>query len=324
MSKNIFITRKIPEVAEKMLTGKGYVVDVNPHDRSLSQRELVRFLRKKPYDAVLSLLTDHLDAYVFDAAPSIKIFANYATGFDNIDIAEAKKRGVTITNTPAPLLSESVAEHTIAMILALATRIVEADRFTRRGRYKGWEPMGFVGVGVAGKTVGLVGAGRIGERVAICLKSFGLKIIYHDVSHNERIEKECGAQYINTIEELLAQADFVTLHVPLLDSTRHLINETRLRIMKPTAFIINTARGAVIDESALERALKQKIISGAALDVFEFEPKITPGLTKLDNVILTPHIGSASAEARNQMAEMAAQNIIDFLEGKTPPNIVSS
>lgn len=323
MSKSVFITGTIPEIGLRMLKEKGYQVDVNPKDAILSQRKLISFLKKKPYDAALTLLTDRIDATVFAAVPGVKLYANYATGFDNIDIKEAKARGIAVTNAPADLSSEAVAEHTIALMFALAARIVEADEFVRRGKYKGWSPSHFIGTDILGKTLGLVGAGRIGERVAFYCKGLGMKVIYTDIVRNERIEKEQGAAYRASVEEILKEADIVSLHVPLLDSTRHLMNEARLGLMKPTAFLINTSRGPVIDEKALKDALARKTIAGAALDVFEFEPKTVPGLAKLQNVVLTPHIASASVEARNQMAEVAAQNVIDFLEGKSPKNIVN-
>lgn len=323
MVKNIFITRKIPSIGVSLLLQKGYVVDVNPRDSILTPKQLIKFLQKKPYDAVVSLLTDRIDTSIFEAVPDIKMYANYATGYDNIDIIEAKNHGITVSNAPADLSSEAVAEHTIALMLALAARIVEADEFVRRGKYKGWEPMGFIGTDVLGKTLGLIGAGRIGKRVAFYSKGLGLKIIYTDVVRNEEIEKESGATYYSSIEEVLKQADIVSLHVPLLDSTRHLINEERLRMMKPTSFLVNTSRGPVVDEKALTKALKEGVISGAGLDVFEFEPKLSPGLVKLQNVILTPHIASASIEARDQMAEITANNVIDFMEGRVPRNIVN-
>jgi glyoxylate reductase len=320
--KKIFITRKIPDVGIKMLKDKGYTVDVYPKDKIMSQNELIRTLKKGSYDGVVSLLTDKIDGKVFDAAPSVKVFANYATGFDNINIIEAKKRGVAVANAPAPQTSESVAEHALALALALAARIVEADEFMRKGKYKGWDPMLFIGMDVLGKTLAIVGVGRIGGKVAHYASGLGLKVIYTDVSRNDQIEKESNAVYFNSIDELLPKADIVSLHVPLLDSTHHLINETRLKMMKPTAFLVNTSRGPVVDEIALTKALKEKIIAGAALDVFEFEPKISPGLAKLPNVILTPHIASASLQTRDEMSEIVANNIIDFFEGKVPRNSV--
>lgn len=324
MIKAIFVTREIPQIGIKMLRDRGYEVDVNPKDAQLSQKKLISMLKKKPYEAVITILTDKIDATVFEAGSSVKLFVNYATGYDNIDVIEAKKRGITVANAPADLSSEAVAEHTIALILSLAARIVEADESVRRGKYKGWSPMNYIGTDILGKTLGLVGAGHIGERVAHYAKGLGMKIIYTDVVRNQKIEQECGAIYVDSVDALLPQADVVSLHVPLLDSTRHLINETRLKLMKPTSFLINTARGPVIDEQALTWSLEARVIAGAALDVFEFEPKLVSGLAKLQNVILTPHIASASIAARNQMAEVAAQNIIDFFDGKTPQNIVKS
>jgi len=323
MTKTIFVTRKIPEVGIKMLRDKGYEVDVREKDIILSQKELIKILKKKSYDAVVTLLTDHVDAKVFDAVPSIKLFANYATGFDNIDIVEAQKKGIIITNAPAVSTSEAVAEHTFALMLSLAARIVEADEFVRHGKYKGWDPMNFIGTDLLNKTLGLIGAGRIGAQVAKYASGFGFKVIYTDLKRNEQIEKESGATFFGTPEEILRQADIVSLHVPLMDSTRHLINAERLAMMKKTAFLVNTARGPIVDEVALVEALKNKTIAGAGLDVFEFEPKLAKGLVKLDNVILTPHIASASDTARNEMSTLVAQNVIAFLEGNIPPNKVN-
>lgn len=322
-TKRVFVTRDIPDVALTMLRERGYVVDVFPKDRAPSQRELVKILGRDRYDAVLSLLTDHIDASIFDAAPTVKIYSNYATGFDNIDVAEATKRGITVTNAPAERSAEAVAEHTIALMFALAARIVEADEFVRRGKYTGWAPMNFIGMDVLGKTLGLIGAGRIGSRVGFYARALGMKVLYYDVKRSEQVEKECGAEFRSSPEDILREADIVSLHVPLLDSTRHLINESRLGLMKPTAFLVNTSRGPVIDEVALTAALQVGAIAGAALDVFEYEPKLARGLVNLQNVILTPHIASASVDARNQMAEIAAQNIIDFFDGKTPAHAVT-
>ena len=323
MDKKIFITRKIPELATKMLRENGFSVDVWPKDRAPKKRELIKKLKKGKYDAVLCLLTDKIDSEVFDASSTTKIFANYATGFDNIDILEAKKRNVTITNTPG-VSSVAVAEHTFAMMLALTTRIVEADDFMRRGKYRGWEPMNFIGTDFAGKNIGIVGVGNIGSKVArMAHNGFGAEILYTDINQNTEIEQKYGAKKCDSLETLLHESDIVSLHVPLLDSTHHLINETNLKLMKPTAFLINTSRGPVIDETALVKALRNGVIRGAALDVFEFEPKLTSGLDKLSNVILTPHIASASESVRNEMARLTAQNIIDFLTGKAPENKVN-
>ncbi len=322
MKKLVFVTRKIPEVGINMLKMKGYEVDVYSKNSIPSQKKLISLLKKKPYDAVLTLLTDKIDAKVFEAVPSAKIYSNYATGFDNLDLEEAKKREITIANSPASFASQAVAEHTLALMFALLARIVEADEFVRRGKYKGWDPMNFIGMDISGKNLGLIGAGRIGTIVAKYCKGLGMNIFYTDLSRNENLEKEYGAIF-KTKEEILREADVVSLHVPLLPSTRHLINEKSISMMKKSAILINTSRGPIVDEKALEKALKNKIITGAGLDVFEFEPKISSSLKKLQNVILTPHIASSSEEARNQMAEIAVNNIIDFFEGKNLKNKVN-
>ncbi|HBV00890.1 MAG TPA: D-glycerate dehydrogenase [Candidatus Taylorbacteria bacterium] len=323
MPKLVYITRKIPELGLRLLQEKGIEIDVSPKDRPLTKRELIRALQKKSYDGVLSLLTDTIDTDIFDAAPSIKIVANYAVGFNNIDVAEAKKRGITVTNTPGAL-TEAVAEHTIALMLSLVRRVVESDVYLRTGKFKGWGPELFLGDELMGRTLGILGAGRIGGRVSdIAKKGLGMSVIYYDVKRSEEFEKSCGAKFRQTPEEVLREADVVSIHVPLLPETRHFITQARLALMKKTAYLINTSRGPVIDEDALAGALRAGVIRGAALDVFEYEPKLAKGLAKLSNVVLTPHIASATTEARLDMARMAAENIIAALEGKTPPNLVS-
>lgn len=319
----IFITRKIPEAGIKTLQEKGYQVVLNPEDRVLAKEELINALRGKNYDAVLCLLTDKIDDEVFSAAGSqCKIFANYAVGFDNIDLEAAKKREIMITNTP-DVLTETVAEHTFALMLAIAHRIAEADRFTRTGKFKGWQPMLLLGTDLSRKVLGIIGLGRIGSRVVKhAVRGFDCKVIYHDIKRNEEFEKEFGAEYKEKIEDLLQEADFVSLHVPLLASTKHLINKERLQKMKRAAYLVNTSRGGVIDEEALVWALRNKIIKGAAIDVFENEPELAPGLADLENIVLTPHIASATEETRNKMSVLAAENIIAALENKIPPNLV--
>ena len=318
----IFVTRKVPESGIKMLQGKGFEVVINPEDRVLTKEELINNLKGQSYDALFCLLTDKIDADVMDSfGPQLKIIANMAMGFDNINIEEAKKWGIIITNTPG-VLTNTVAEHTFALMLAIAHRVVEADKFTRALKYQGWAPMLLLGNDLSGKILGVVGLGRIGSRVAYhALKGFDMKVVYYDVKRNEDFEKEFSAVYL-PLEELLKQSDFVSIHVPLLDSTQHLINAENLKLMKPSAYLVNTSRGPVIDEAALAYALANKVIKGAALDVFEFEPKITPGLLQLDNAILTPHIASATEETRSKMSDLAATNIIEALEGRTPPNLV--
>lgn len=321
MPKKIFVTRNIPDKGLNMLRSKGYEVDVNPKDRSLEKKELIKFLKKKPYDAVLCLLTDTIDKEIFASCPTAKIFANYAAGFNNINLVDAKSAGVVVTNTPGGL-ADTVAEHTFALILALTSRIVEGDNYVKRGKYNGWDPMLLLGTDLENKTLGILGTGHIGSKVAKIAKGFGMKVAYYDVKRNEQLEAECGAQFSNNIEDILRFADIVSLHVPLLDSTKHLINTERLKLMKPTAYLVNTSRGPVIDEIALVEALQKGIIRGAGLDVFENEPKLAKGLTKLSNVVLTPHIASATDSTRQEMSFMAANNLIEFLEGRVPPNAV--
>ncbi|MCX6813071.1 MAG: D-glycerate dehydrogenase [Candidatus Azambacteria bacterium] len=318
----IYITRMVPESGIKMLKDRGYEVAVNSEDRVLTKEELINNLKGQNYDALFCLLTDKIDGEVMDSfGPQLKIVANMAMGFDNINIEEAKKRGIIITNTP-DVLTNTVAEHTFALMLAIAHRIVEADKFTRALKYQGWEPMLLLGNDLSKKTLGVVGLGRIGSRVAYhAVKGFDMKVLYYDVNRNEDFEKEFGAVYAS-LEDLLRQSDFISIHVPLLDSTRHLINAENLKLMKSSAYLVNTSRGPVIDEAALAYALANKVIKGAALDVFEFEPKITPELLQFDNVILTPHIASATEETRSKMSDLAATNIIESLEGRTPPNLV--
>lgn len=321
--KTIYVTRKVPGKALAMLAEKGYAVDVSKKDGVLTRAELLAALRAKPYEGVLCLLTDAIDGEVFDAVPSATIFANYAVGFNNIDTGAAKERGITVTNTP-DVLTDTVAEHTFALILAIASRIAEGDRFVRAGRYHGWEPEMLLGTDVRGKTLGLLGAGRIGSRVAYqAARGFDMKVVYYDVKRNEQFEKEFSAAFRPSVEEVLSEADVVTVHVPLLPSTRHLLNAERLRMMKKTAYLVNTSRGPVIDEAALVVALREGVIRGAALDVFENEPALAPGLAELEDVILTPHIASATEETRGKMGEVAAQNLIDFFEGKKPRNAIS-
>ncbi|MDP3052968.1 MAG: D-glycerate dehydrogenase [bacterium] len=318
----IYITRKIPEAGIKKLQDKGYEVTINSEDRVLAKEELTAALQGKNYDAVLCLLTDKIDDEVLAAAgPQVKIFANYAVGVDNIDLPAAKKRGIIVSNTPG-VLTESVAELTIGLIFAITKRIVEADEFTRRGKFVGWAPMLFLGTDLKDKTLGIIGLGRIGGEVARRMHDgFGMNIIYFDAKRNEELEKIYHIEYAD-LETLLKISDVVSVHVPLLPATRHLIDAQKLAMMKPSAYLINTSRGPIIDEIALEEALKNKVIRGAAIDVYENEPALTPGLAELDNIVLTPHIASASLETRSKMAEMAADNIIAVLENKTPPNPV--
>ena len=321
--QKVFITQRIPEVGIKMLTDKGYEIDVSSKDGILTKEELLSALKAKPYDAVLSLLTNQIDAEVFDACLSAKIFANYAVGYNNIDVVEAGKRGIVVTNT-AGVLTDAVAEHTVALLLATLRRVVESDKYLREGKFKGWEPLGFLGLDLRERTVGILGAGRIGFRVGQILhKGFEMNIVYYDVKKNEEFEKDLSAIFYASPEELLKISDVISVHVPLLDSTKHLLDAERLVMMKKTAYLINTSRGPVVDENALVSALKNGVIAGAGLDVFENEPQLAEGLVDLPNVVITPHIASATVKARNEMATLAAQNIIDFFETGKPKNIVA-
>lgn len=314
-----------------MLKAKGYDVVVNSEDRVLSKEELIVALRGGSYDAVLCLLTDKIDGEVFDAAgKQCKIFANYAAGFDNIDIKAAGKLGIMITNTPG-VLTDSVAEHAIALMLSVAHRIPESDRFTRAGKYHGWEPMLLLGHDLTKKTLGIVGLGRIGSRVAhIAAGGLGMKVLYYDVKRAESFEKEFTAhgdgspqvEFRENPDQIFQEADVVSIHVPLLPTTRHLVNAAKLGLMKKTAYLINTSRGPIVDEAALVEALKNGTPHGAALDVYENEPSLAPGLAELENVVLTPHTASGTEETRQAMSQLAAQNIIEALEGRTPPNLV--
>jgi len=320
--KKVFITRKIPDIGIKMLENRGYELDISPHDRPLTKDELISFLKAKPYDAVLTLLTDKIDADIFNACPTAKIFANYAIGFNNFDVKEAQKRGIFLTNTPGGG-ADRVAEHAWGLILALSCRIVEGDEFVRAGKYNGWDPMIFHGTKMSGKTMGLIGAGRIGTEVArIASRGFGMRVVYHDIKRNEKIESIHGASFWPTVEDVLKQADVVSIHVPLDETTHHLINASHLKLMKPTAFLINTSRGPVVDEAALVQALKDKVIAGVGLDVLENEPTPAAGLLDFGNAIITPHIASATEEARQDMAILSTKNIIETLEGGKPSNMV--
>ncbi len=323
----ILVTRALPDQGIKLLQARPDIqLSIYKQDRAIPRIELYK--RIKGCDVLLSLLTDKIDAEVMDAAgQKLKMIANYAVGFDNIDLKAARERGIVVANAAGPEINESVAEHTIAMILALAHRIVETDAWTRQGKYQGWGPKMFLGSDIKGKTLGLVGGGAIGTAVARRLKDgFDVKIVYTDIKRNQTLEAH-GAKFLNQTQ-LLRQADFVSLHVPLLPSTRHLISTKELKLMKKTAFLINTARGAVVDESALTKALLRGTIAGAGLDVYECEPLIdcnpndTLELRKLPNVILTPHTASATMEARQAMSKIAAKNILAFLDGKIPPNAV--
>lgn len=312
----VVVTHPTPGSGVAMLTKK-YNVKVSPWVNPIKRDRLLSYVQGA--DAILSHLTEKIDAELLDAAgPQLKIVANYAVGFDNIDIAEANKRNIWVTNTPGGFV-QSVAEHTIALMLTVGRNIVQSDRYIRKGHYIGWRPNLFLGNELAGKTLGIVGTGRIGTAVAAIAKGFNMKIVYHDMARIPKFERSFRAKYAS-LNALLEQADFISLNVPLMPSTRHLINKEAFSRMKKSAVLVNTARGPVIDEEALVDALKAGEIAGAGLDVFEHEPQLVAGLKRLKNVVLTPHIASATYESRDAMSRIAAGNIINVLSGKTPTN----
>ncbi len=315
----VFVTRRIPEKGLKMLEER-YDVDVNPHDRVLTKDEIIEGV--KDTDALLCLLTDPIDKEVIDAGPKLKIISNYAVGYNNIDVEYASKKGIIVTNTPG-VLTETTADLAWAILMAVARRVVEGDRFMREGRFRGWEPMLMVGTDVYGKTIGIVGMGKIGQAVARRARGFGMKVLYYNRRRRPEVEEEFGAEYV-PLEELMKRSDYISIHVPLTPETRNMLNREMLELMKPYAYLINTARGEVVDEPYLIEMLRKKRIRGAALDVFWGEPlNVNPELYELDNIVLAPHMGSASLETRTKMAEMAAQAIIDVLEGREPVNRVN-
>jgi glyoxylate reductase len=321
MSKpKVYITREIPEKGLKMIM-EHFIVDIWPEYGPPPKHVIIEKVRDA--DALVTLLSDKIDSEVFDAAPKLKIIAQMAVGYDNIDVEEATKRGIYVTNTPG-VLTETTADFAWALLMAVARRVVEADRYVREGKWKvSWHPSMLLGKDIYGATLGIIGAGRIGSAVARRAKCFNMKILYYDVVPNPQIEKETGARFVD-LETLLKESDFITIHVPLTKETYRLIDAEKLKLVKNTAYIINTARGPVIDEKALYEALKEGRLAGAALDVFEQEPiSMDNPLLKLDNVILTPHIASASYETRSKMAEMVAENLIAFFEKRKPPNLVN-
>jgi glyoxylate reductase len=318
MAFNVLVTRSIPEAGQRLLREADASVHVNPHDRPMRVDEIVAAVAD--VDGVLCLLTDRIDANVLEAASRCVGFANYAVGYENVDLARATELGIMVSNTPG-VLTETTADLTWALLLATARRIIEGDTMVRQGRFHGWGPMLLLGADVFGRTLGIVGAGRIGTAVARRAHGFGMHVLYAETCGKGSIEA-LGATCV-TFDELLRESDFVSLHVPLTDQTRHLIGREQLESMRPSAILINTSRGQVVDEKALIDALRSGVIAGAGLDVFEREPALTPGLADLHNVVVTPHIGSATTTTRTTMATMAAGNLIDMLRGRVPANLVN-
>lgn len=316
----VYVTLKIPDVGLKLLKKAGFSVEVNKSEKHLTEAELKKVFTT--YDAVISSVSDRIDEELISQAHTkLKIIANYAVGFDNIDVLAAKRKGIIVCNTPG-VASEAVAEHVFTLALACLKQIVEADKFVRLGKYKGWDANLFVSPQLWGKTIGIVGLGRIGTYVGhIASGGFKMNILYHDIVRSEDFEMISGAQFCS-LDRLLKESDIITLHVPLLASTKHLIGKGELNLMKESAILINTARGAVVDEEALVDTLLKKKIAGAGLDVYEHEPHIPHALLNLSNVILTPHTASATVECREEMSKIAAQNVVDVFAGKEPFGLV--
>ncbi|PYQ81423.1 MAG: D-glycerate dehydrogenase [Acidobacteria bacterium] len=306
-ASRILVTRRLPSSVLAKLEAAGGV-DLYSGDAAIAPDELRARVADK--NALVSLLTDAIDRTVIDAAPELKVIANVAVGFNNIDVAYATSRGVVVTHTP-DVLTESVADFTWALILAITRRLAEGERVVRSGAWKGWALDFMLGTELNGKQLGLVGVGRIGRAVAARAPVFGMRVVYTE----PRDVDLPGAENVS-LDRLLNTSDIVSLHVPLLPETRHLIDKKSLARMKRSAYLINTARGPVVDEAALAWALQHHLLAGAALDVYENEPAVHPELLKLDNVLLVPHLASATTETRTAMADLAAENVLAVLAGR--------
>jgi glyoxylate reductase len=312
MAKSVFISNVLPREAIQLIP-KEIAVELNDSDQPLPKAELIRRLKGK--DGLICHIISTIDDEVLAAAPGLKVVSNVAVGFNNIDVAAARKRGVVVTNTP-DVLTETTADFAWALLMAAARRIVEADHFARSGKWSRWQWDLLWGNDVYGKTLGIIGFGRIGRAVARRALGFGMRVLYHDaVRADGAAERELKASYTEP-DVLLRESDFVSLHTLFIPATRHLIDERALRLMKKTAILVNAARGPIVDEAALVQALTEGWIAGAGLDVFEEEPRIHPGLLPLQNVVLAPHIASASLDTRLAMATLAVRNCLAVLEGK--------
>ncbi len=310
----VFITRKIPDVAVELLRKKNINVIVYQKDKQLAQRELLKNV--KDVDGVISLLSDKFDRTIIAQMKQCRIIANYAVGFNNIDIDFAKQKNIIVTNTP-DVLTDATADLAVALTLSCARNIIEGENLVRNGKFKGWSPELLLGVELKDKIFGILGAGRIGTAAAIRAHAFGTKILYFSNSKNNYLELKTDAKKVS-LDFLLKHSDIVSIHLPLTPKTFHLLSSDKLSLLKETAIIINTARGEIVDEKALIEFLKAKKIFSAGFDVYENEPHLNLELLKLKNVVLLPHIGSASFEARSKMAELAAKNIVSVLSGKAP------
>jgi lactate dehydrogenase-like 2-hydroxyacid dehydrogenase len=319
MKTQVLVTRKIYERPLQLLREKAEVT-INLEARSMNEEEIIAALPGKM--GLLVMGGDPMTARVLEAGKDLKIVANNAVGFNNIDLAAATRFKVAATNTP-DVLTDTTADLSFALILGVARRIAEADRFVRAGKWEGWTPGLMIGGDIHGKTLGIVGLGRIGSAVARRGQGFNMRVVYNDIRRlDPAIEQQHQLQFL-PLRELLKTADFVTLHVPLAPDTKHLIGQKELQLMKKSAFLINASRGPVVDEKALVEALRSGSIAGAGLDVFEAEPRVTPELLKMENTLLLPHIGSATDETREKMALVAVNNILAVIRGEVPPNILN-
>jgi glyoxylate reductase len=308
----VFITRELPEIAFRLFKENKIPFEYYKKDQPIPRQLLLQKI--KNCNALISLLTEKIDREVIDQMPDCKIIANYAVGYNNIDIDYAKKRKIIVTNTPY-VLTESTAELTMALVLACARRISEGEKFLREGKFNGWKPKLLLGMELKDKIFGILGAGRIGSAVARQAKSFGTNVIYVDNKINQKLEKETGAKKVS-LKHLLENSDILSIHLPLNKRTFHYLNQERLNHIKRNSILINTTRGEIIDEKALIRLLKRNRLMAVGLDVFENEPYLNPELLKFSNVLVLPHLGSATHEARNGMAELAARNVINVLNRK--------
>jgi len=314
----VLVTRRIPQEGLDLLA-QDCNLTLHQEDRPMTRAELLAAAAGK--DGVLCLLTDKINAELFDAAPSVRGYANYAVGYDNMDVAEATRRRIALSNTP-DVLTDATADMAWALLFVTARRVVESDTLMRTGTWEGWGPLQFIGGDITGATLGVVGAGRIGTAMALKSSGFRMKLLYTDARPNKQLEDQSGASFVS-FDELLRQSDYVSIHVPLLPETRHMFNYDALCKMKRSACLINTARGAIIDEAALVRALREGIIAGAGLDVYEKEPAMADGLASLPNVVITPHTASATVASRTNMALKAANNLLAMLKNAPAPDCLN-
>ncbi len=318
--QRVLITRRVPPPAVELLRDAGFLVDVFDQDDPPHREALLE--RVPGVAGLITMLSERVDRELLAAAgPTLRVVANFAVGYDNIDVVACTAAGVRVTNTPG-VLTEATADLTWALILSAARRVVEGDRLMRSGRWTGWAPTQFLGLELTGATLGIVGGGRIGTAVGLRSLGFGMRVLYVDQRPNPDLEERVAARRVE-LAQLLPAADVLTLHVPLTPQTRHLIGAAELALMKPTAILINAARGPVVDEAALVEALRSRRLGAAGLDVYEQEPRLTPGLVDLPNVVLLPHLGSATTATRQRMSQMVAQNVIAVLKGQSPPNPVN-